>query len=279
LDWDSATNGPPSDIAVRTRARNSSRAARSRCAFAEASANPSRSYSSSFAASSASSRSGPRRSWRRVQTWLLPVPGYPATRRSTRSMAVIGSGGVRREQAPDFVGDDRGDRIIGGDDVVAQGGVDLRGAEGLLRRAGPSHDHLGADVELLHPALTQLRLVRLVYTIAAVHHEAHGGRRMDPSDQVEIDLGLSLGGAVVGADRDGEGIHAGRLVEGAGLLGLGQRPDLHGDPVLGAADRADLALDGHAAAVGELDHAAGLQHVLRIGERGDRKSTRLNSVT
>ena len=79
---------------------------------------------------------------------------------------------------------------------------------------------------------------------------------------------LALAGAVHGAVADGQGVHPGLLEElnggeGVGVGGVGGK-----DVVLHAGQHAQLALHGHAAGVGVLDHLAGELHILLKGEGG-----------
>jgi hypothetical protein len=96
--------------------------------------------------------------------------------------------------------------------------------------------------------------------------ETQFGRNEDALGVAGALFGLELVGAVRGADRDGQRIHAGLGYEIHDVLGIGVGVVLGRNLVLHTGQYAQLAFYRHVELVCVVDHLLGERHVLLIGE-------------
>src|SRR5690606_33803747 len=99
-------------------------------------------------------------------------------------------------------------------------------------------------------------------------HVQSGG---EPLEQGVVDGRGAGGHGVGGADRDGQGVHAGVGDEGAGLVGVGAgagRVGVQRGPAVLAPDVAQFGLDPQPPGVGPVDGGPGGGEVLCVGQPG-----------
>ncbi len=144
-------------------------------------------------------------------------------------------------------------------DRQATVGVDVDLAHAVLDAALDRRDrHAEARVDLAAGGLDALDDVR-GDARRAVHDDVRVGQAaVDVLDDLHVEdvavgLARELVGTVARADRDGEGVDARALDELLRLRGVGEVDLTGADAVLDAAERPQLALDGHAALVGVVD--------------------------
>ena len=112
--------------------------------------------------------------------------------------------------------------------------------------------------------------------------ETQGGRYQDALGVARALLGLELVGAVRGADRDGQRIHAGLLYEVLHVGRVGVVRVLGGHFVFDTGQHAQLAFDGHVVLVSVFHHFLRQRHVLIVGQRRTvdhhRRETHVDAV-